>query len=596
MTVCLNHQNKNGMRKSYWIGLFVTLLLGGCSEDEGLNSGNSGNLPQDGQAYLTVRIADAGANTKAEDDFKNGSETEHTVSDARFFFYDEEGNYVTEASVWNGGQAVTPDGNIEFNGNTVIVLRGLTANDYPDYMVTVLNAPTAFQPANTLTGMQTALSGGIYKSGNSNFIMSTTSYVRTDETPYYVTKLATTDFHAEPIPSTTTGITPVKVYVERLAAKVSLEVASTLSQQADANGRYKLKVTVAGSDNNDGTSAAGATDIYIEFLNWGLNATAKNSYMMKNIDPAWTAEATGLGFSWSDPTNFRSYWGKSYNYNDAATGYPESAGDATVTTGKLNYISGNSISTTLASPAYCAENTFGAEVAKKSSARTSILLKAKICDKDGTGLDMVRYNGMLFKQDYYLSYVLNALKSSLNAWILKSGTAGGADATYAQIDKSHVELVNIVDGKVKVQLKKKESDTGNSVETAEQLYKRSGTEGSYTYTAFTEQEITGLDNTLAGFNTNNPAIGYTGGQMYYNIPIEHLRAFETNQTDPKEGNYGVVRNHHYVVTINKLENVGKGIFDPDEAIVPGGDEGTAYYVGASIHILSWKIVEKEVEL
>ena len=84
--------------------------------------------------------------------------------------------------------------------------------------------------------------------------------------------------------------------------------------------------------------------------------------------------------------------------------------------------------------------------------------------------------------------------------------------------------------------------------------------------------------------------------MYYNIPIEHLRAFETNQTDPKEGNYGVVRNHHYVVTINKLENVGKGIFYPDEAIVPGGDEGTAYYVGASIHILSWKIVEKEVEL
>lgn len=42
--------------------------------------------------------------------------------------------------------------------------------------------------------------------------------------------------------------------------------------------------------------------------------------------------------------------------------------------------------------------------------------------------------------------------------------------------------------------------------------------------------------------------------MYYNIPIEHLNnaGVAENETIP-EAKYGVVRNHHYVVTIDKLE-------------------------------------------
>ena len=56
------------MKKMYWMGLFATLLAwGGCSEENGLNSENNGNEPMDEQAYLTVRIMDAGANTRASD-------------------------------------------------------------------------------------------------------------------------------------------------------------------------------------------------------------------------------------------------------------------------------------------------------------------------------------------------------------------------------------------------------------------------------------------------------------------------------------------------------------------------------------------------
>ena len=60
-------------------------------------------------------------------------------------------------------------------------------------------------------------------------------------------------------------------------------------------------------------------------------------------------------------------------------------------------------------PAYCAENTNTNTIvtANFPTGVTSILLKAKVCDANGNALDLVRYNGLLFKQDSFLEYVLN---------------------------------------------------------------------------------------------------------------------------------------------------------------------------------------------
>lgn len=582
------------MKKIFLWGLMATLALGSCTEDSGVASGNGETDGTEGTAYLTVRITNAGAGTKAagneDNPFENGSETEHTVSDARFFFYDTAGDFVTEATVWNGGTAVEGDGNIEFDGNSVIVLRGLTSNNYPNYLVTALNVPAGFTPANTLTEMEKTLSGGeagIYKSTSAkNFIMSTTSYARAtgSTTPYYVTELQPSNFSLEPVVANPANV--VDIYVERLAAKVTLGISDALKAKADANGRYKLSVTVAGGDNdaesgNTETPAVAAEDIYVELLGWALNATAKSSYLVKNIDQTWTDQ--GLGFAWNDATNYRSYWGKSCNYG--IDSYPTEGGDV-VTNQYLNYISSGEITNAVGTAsAYCAENTNNATIAAKAAARTSILLKAKICDANGTALDMVRYNGVLFENESYIDYLLNATQADWDAWYCSAGTPGEAGATYTRMDKTCVELVDANNGKVNVQVK-----------DGVTLYKRSGTDPDYSYTAFVDADYTSLNATLAAFNETNVAIGYKGGLMYYNIPIEHLNPIEDNQQDVEEANYGVVRNHYYKVTVNTLENVGKGIYDPDEDIVPGDEDDERYYLGASIQILSWKIVEQGVDL
>ena len=161
----------------------------------------------------------------------------------------------------------------------------------------------------------------------------------------------------------------------------------------------------------------------------------------------------------------------------------------------------------------------------------------------------------------------------------EDGQDDGGNTKYTQIGKEYVKLENMGDGKVKVVFT-------NENETS--LYTEDGANSS-------DQIIAALNENLAAASAD--AIAYKGGSMYYNIPIEHLNNGDVANGTIPEAKYGVVRNHHYVVTIDKLENIGKGIFDEDEKIVPGEDpDGDTYYVGAKINILSWKIVSQNVEL
>lgn len=580
-----------------FLGLCACAAMCACSNDEsGIIQGDDRKVFTGDEAYISVRLSDAATLTRAsspENSFQYGRD-EQKVKNAYFYFYDADGLFVAQGNAWNGGNAETgsPAGNIEFKSETIVVLKGLNEKNYPKYMVTVLNKPANFMYGNTLEEMETALADndaeGIYytDSGTKYFAMSTTSFggqkdADNKSLKYFVTEVAEKNFATEPIPTDLSKIpNPVTAYVERLAVKVSLKVSQDL--QKDNNGRYLVKATVAGEDNNSSPDGA-YENLYVELLGWKLNATAKKSNIVKNIDENWTD--TGLGFAWNKSEDYRSHWGKSFNYGKDGS-YPTSAGDLYDDENKLtpneylNYV--NLKDATMSESAYCAENTNTSDIVSANfpSAVTSILLKARICDAEGKSLDLVRYNGLLFKQEQFLDYMLNKLqsKNALNMWYLSG------ENTYKQINREYVKLENMRNGEVKVVFTK---DSHSDVT----LYKKD--DGSYA--TISDDDIVTLNSNLA--ELSDGATAYTGGLMYYNIPIEHLNNAEIqdNGTIP-EAKYGVVRNHHYVVTVNKLENIGKGIFDEDEVIVPQNDDDETYYVGANINILSWKIVEQSVDL
>lgn len=596
--------------KRLFLTFAVCAAFCACSKDEA-DSGKSPVLTGD-TAYLNVCISDAA--TRAfpgnPNEFENGGPTEYAVSDAKFYFYDANGAFVTQASVWKDGTATDPDQNIEFNGTSVVVLRGLTEKSFPKYLITVLNEPAGFQPGSTLTEMLAKMAGAMRNASN-NFVMSTTSYAtgKKDEAgkalPYYVTVVEAKNFLPEPVKATFENT--VTVYVERLAAKVTLRIGD-LSNDKDEDGRYKLNVSVAGNPNDSDDTTTdpkeGATDVYIEFLGWDLNATALDSYMMKNINEEWTNTPASLGenWAWNNPTFFRSYWGMSYNYDKTDGNYPLSAEDESLVApdgsaaGDMNskylhYITANQIVNTVSAAGnfdYCLENTNTATYAGIRSAVTSVLLKAKICAKGGGKLDLIRYNGLLYNKGTYLNYIANSL--GLNAYY-EDGKTEDNQTKYTRIGKDYLELGNLGDGKIFVKTK---------AELPTDVYSIKKSDDVVTATKITD--FTAIDQALKEFNEDNEAIAYTGGLMYYNIPIEHLRNNPKNAdgTPDKtiyEANYGIVRNHHYVLTIDNLTKLGKGIYDPDEVIIPNeDDEKETYYVGATIHILSWKLVNQSVDL
>lgn len=579
-----------------FIGLFVCVSLYACSSDESeFVGGEAQKVFTNDEAYINIRLADASSLTRATDDdspYQYGTADEHSVKNAFFYFYDADGVFVSKGSAWNGGMASKGDPtNIEFNSNNVVVLKGLTKKNYPMYMVTVLNGKEDFEYGETIDEMEKALAGGIYTrivdtDDNNNekdfFIMSTTSFKHDDSDnlsgKYFVTEVKTDNFSLEPVNNITDTDNYVTVYVERLAAKVTLDVDKSSLTPVTVTGKdgdyYKIRATVAGEDNIANDNVTATEYLLVRFLGWKLNATANDSYIMKNINEDWTE--SGLGFAWNNPTDKRSFWGKSYNYG------------LTPVADHLDYVNLKDGLKNLADYAYCAENTNTSDIvtANFQSAVTSILLKAEVCDANGNPLDLVRFNGVLFKEESFLQYIINGLsaKASWNVWIETTGS-GSTDKAYNQVNSDYAELITAGNGKVKVQLA--------TLPDGVKLYSRTEElNGKYTYTEITDFTAinTALEKASAG------AVGYKGGLMYYNIPIEHLNktATATNGTIP-EAKYGVVRNHHYVVKVNKLENVGKGIFDPDEEIIPDKDDNNdTYYVGANISILSWRLVEQSV--
>ena len=568
------------MNRIFW-GTLVCAALCACSKENPADNGKPVFLGD--KAYLNVNIADASSLTRAtsgDSDFEYGKD-EHNVTDADFYFYDENGVFVTQAKAWNDGKdnEAEPDENIEYFGNSIIVLKGLSQKGFPKYLVTVLNAPTGFEPGNTLEEMQEKLSGGIQTTGK-DFIMSTSSYVHADGR-HFVTEVEEKYFKPEPVPDPLPEEV-VQIYVERLAVKVTVKVDETQLKPVEGHpDTYTLRTTVAGNP-NEGTEI-GATDLYVKFLGWGLNATTKDSRMMKKID-ATSWSDTKLGFKWNISELFRSYWGESYNYGktDGAYGTAEAK--------YVNYIPVAQATIKMGASGYCAENTNSSAIVSDNnpSAITSVLLKAQLmADPDGTGeLNLIRYNGLLYKESQYLDHVLDVLqkKGDLNVYY------ESAENTLTQIDKEYVELASNGDGTVYVKMKTTDTPL------YKQITNESGDPDKEEIT-----DMTDVNKTLKDFNAGTPATAYRGGLMYYNIRIEHLNnsaeTTEEGKTVIPEAKYGVVRNHHYVVTINSLSKPGTGVFSPDEVIIPSEDPNKeTYYVGAKINVLSWKIVNQNVPL
>jgi len=552
--------------RDFLLGMLACFSLGACSSENVVNN----DVLTGGDSYVSIRLVTSngdldsrGSVGTGDSEFAIGTTAEATVTNSHFYFYDNDGNYVTKGETVSSIANTYPTetgGNEETRGTVNVVLRNVTS--IPAYVLVVLNmnegnADGKFKESLTKSYQALAESENGYGYTVTNAGGSTTYFTMTNSTyidgsnvvcatPLSTNHLQKTEDLAE--------ANPITIHVERMAAKVCLSDDSAIT------GHVNAQVL------QDSESSSTEKQLTINVKYWGVNAVNKSSFYMKAIENTWD-------YNWWKPTEtyYRTYWAKDPNYLEGY--YPTSAENhATATNWSLKYYTANEIEQAYNNGAakYCLENTLGENLLVDNgfmTKATSVVVVAEMKIGD-TAEDLFIYKGVIYDKDNYIKVALSDLTASYKIYKSTDGS------TFTEIATSDVEIKSLTDGKITLALT---------------------TEASAS-TWYDKED--GSGNQISNFNdifaTLNEADGYKNGLMYYSIPIEHLA--RTTVTSPYQvGDYGIVRNHVYQIKINKIENLGKGIYDSDEVIVPNYDPET-YFVAAELHILSWKTVNQSVDL
>lgn len=104
--------------------------------------------------------------------------------------------------------------------------------------------------------------------------------------------------------------------------------------------------------------------------------------------------------------------------------------------------------------------------------------------------------------------------------------------------------------------------------------------------------VNGILSTMPG------AKAWRDGKTYYYLDLKHLNVNPDADANKTKGGYGVVRNHIYEVELNTIFGLGTPVLIPDEEIeiIPQKPTPDAFYLGARINILSWRVVANKVGL
>lgn len=584
------------------IPALALFILASCSNDEkGLV--NRGEVNTN---YLSVNLVTNFAGTRAtdEDDFLQGTNDENRVNSVRFYFFNASGG-AADVKRTTGDNFVnyydwTPSGDVnnfgeQENNNVTNVISATLVIESPSdgskdktdaaSLIAIVN-PTASLLAKTasmdkatlLSEAESYTSYTFDSTGKGKFVMSNSVY--SDEaasSPEKIIEVAT-DGHYYPTPDAAKG-NPVTIYVERVLAKVQLTSDDeTLKPVPVIVDGKTINLYDTGETYQDNSGAT--QKIYVKFVNWDVTTTPDKSNLVKNIDPAWSPTLFGAADIWNEPSRHRSYWavnpsGINYDfltYNDVTQTENVIFGEANVR--------------------YPHEN--AGNIDDSNYRPSQVIIGAQLVKADGTPLTIMKYGFDSYLNQTDLKKALLALvttKYYVETSSEGTETAGGKN--YRQIGVDDVEFVtdgsllsssstDLKDKTCYTRLQLKKAGTG---EPAVKYYTISGTGNSK---VATEVSSSIINNTLLALGRQKI---WEGGNTYYYFDIHHIGylADGTRRT-------GVVRNHIYLVKIKTLVGLGTPVYDPEEEIIPQKPEGDDTYMAAEIKVLSWRLVNDEVDL
>lgn len=555
------------MKKLFFIVPALALGLSACTSEEpgnGVLENGTGETN-----YLSVSLVSAmGSRATTDQDYEDGTPAESEVKSVRFYFFDAKGeaaavkyNSVSDASNFTSYFDWTPTGstddesaNITKKLNATIVINTKEGDKVPVAIVAIAN-PTEELKAlgnRSLSQLNEVVANHVDVTGG--FVMSNAVYASRGE------KMEAVDIAGHLATTSDAALeNPVVIYVERVVAKVGMNMGTALTAiddpMNDGGKLYSLSSI-------DKTQEFGGQEIYARILGWNVTATANESRLMKEINASWSNNLFGNDEEWNHPEYFRSYWAQNplvtptysdFNVEDLAA--------SKIDVGGYTYVQENA-----------AKDATGAD----ADTHTKVIVAAQLCDKDGNYLEFAEWGGN--------RYSVDELKTLL-AGVSNIYKVNGTQRT--KIDENDLELTTATKAGVTA------NDRGEVDAT------KAGRYHVYAQLADAEsltQYSIGRDGAIISAQQVNEALIALGGckvwkegYTYYFYDIQHLGSNGFGQ-------YGVVRNHVYKTTITKLTGLGTPVYDPDDVIYPELPEDPYTYIAAQINILSWRIVNQNVDV
>ena len=543
-------------------------------EPEVDNGGAKGN-----ESYLAVKLVNPSAGSRATGNYAYGSEAEQTVTSARFYLFDANGgayiindesknpsnnnkNYVDAKEIKSeDGFKDTGSTNVETVLEAVLVINS-SKKLPPAKIMAVLNYSDELGTANlSLTELKDKVAnfGTIKDETNpapyvsvGKFVMSNSVYVDAAGNLAEATPIAAENIATE---SDLAKENPVKIYVERVAAKVQTEVSvpTTVTEETKNAGKFFIQdgkyYAFTGEEDASGNK------IYACLKGWRVTNITNQSNLIKDLDA--TADAN-LTWTWNNADDYRSYWADAnhqpsfvWTFNEANLPFTD-----------VNY-------------EYYNENTQNVVGNHSSNKNSQLLVAAEFVTFTADGKVN---NPQPIAEWYGVKYTLEGLKNVVADALASKLYTKETDNSYVSIAPSAITFTQ-------VEANLADNRYISKIGVADNTYYYKNGKEMKAYTATEVQAIVdALQTTKIWGNIVNDK--YVGGGYYY-LDIEHDKATKT---------YGLVRNHWYKLTLNSLAGLGTPVYDPDKVITTETPETDASFIAAEINVLAWRMVEQGVDL
>ena len=559
----------------------AALMMSACSSDDANNGGSTGvNDPR----YLSVNIVNVGATpSRASEDYVNGTDDENKISKVRYYFFNGDGTpYLIKAP---GADGVTGSGtvnwleatpgyddttsdtpsHVEKITNTVLVINGVQSAA-PSAIVAVINPETVDPAVLENNGSmrlsqlrENAVGSTFYKTDAgkvSDFVMSNSVFVNAGSdvcASLVAGHVATSADKAK--------LNPVDLYVERVVAKVTADVDPNAFETGNGTNwdasQYGTKTAVG---------KIGAYDVYAVIDGWGLADENGKAEIEKQVSKSWTDG--NLGFSpWTTSDYHRCFWEQSVAL-DAGIGGNQ----------PVNHLY-NDFKAKMNDVLYTLPNTPDATITNVYDNNvTKFLVAATLKYKDEYNnwhlAEICRYNGVEFLG-------IDNLKTQVANTFSKYYTSTDNGSTYTQLAKDDITFAEPTTSMKNYQVTPTLAPDPAGV--TKKYYTKTTSGTTPTFTEVDKATV------LAAIEADKAEIR-TDGKAYYYVPVRHLGTAGTL------GEYGVVRNHFYKITLNGIKGFGTPVYNPDKVIDPTVPSYDNTFLAARVQVLQWRVVNQNVSL